>query len=164
MMDFVCLDTQILIWGVKRQSEEGQEEMIKKAISFFKWLDKNDINSIIPTVVIGELLIRVPSEKHNEVISFFQKNFIIGSYDIAAASCFAKIWRDKKEDGTFDGMHSPPNSTRTKLKADCQIVAIAITKKASCIYSYDKDVEKFGEGYIDVKKMPNITEQQELPF
>jgi hypothetical protein len=38
-------------------------------------------------------------------------------------------------------------------------VAISLTRKAECIYSYDPGVKKFSEGFIQVKEMPIIPEQ-----
>ncbi len=92
-MKTVCLDTHILIWGIKEESSPGQENMIPKAKLFLKWLDDNGIMAIIPSVVIGELLMPVPPEKHDEVYGILNK-FRIASFDAAAASCFAKIWQN----------------------------------------------------------------------
>jgi len=43
-MKKVCLDTHILIWGVKGESTPGQEDMISKAKQFFKWLENGAKN------------------------------------------------------------------------------------------------------------------------
>jgi predicted nucleic acid-binding protein len=163
-MQLVCLDTHILIWGIKEEATPGQEEMIHKTKLFFKWLDDNGIKAIIPSVVIGEFLMLIPSDEHEQVNNFFQMNFIVVPYDTASASYFAKIWQDKTTDGTIDKLKNNPLATRAKLKADCQIVATAITHGASCIYSYDEELAKFAEGYIEVKQIPDIPEQMQMEY
>jgi predicted nucleic acid-binding protein len=161
-MKIVCLDTHLLIWGIKEEATEGQEEMVQKAKLFFKWLDENGIKAMIPSVVIGEFLMLIPSEMHDKITNSFQKNFIVPPYDTASASCFAKIWQKKNSDGTIEKLKNDTSASRAKLKADCQIVATAITHGASCIYSYDEDLAKFAEGYIEVKQIPDIPEQMKL--
>lgn len=163
-MTLVCLDTHLLIWGIKEEATEGQEEMVHKTRLFFKWLGDHDINVMIPSVVLGEFLMLVPPELHEKVSSIFHKNFIVVPYDASSASCFAKIWQAKNSDGTIERLKNETSATREKLKADCQIVATAITHGASCIYSYDGDLAKFAEGYIEVKQIPDIPEQIRMEY
>ena len=96
-MELVCLDTHILIWGIKEESEPGQEDKIPKAKSFLKWLEDKKAKILVPSVVVAELLMRVPREEHGKVIDFFQRKFIAPPFDTVAASCFAKIWREKAD-------------------------------------------------------------------
>jgi predicted nucleic acid-binding protein len=158
----VCLDTHILIWGIKKEATEGQEEMVHKTKLFFRWLDQNGMKAIIPSIVIGEFLMLIPPEMHDQINNFFHKNFIVVPYDTASASCFAKIWQSKISNGTIEKIKNNSSATRAKLKADCQIVATAIVHGASCIYSYDEDLAKFAKGYIEVKQIPDIPEQLTL--
>jgi predicted nucleic acid-binding protein len=161
-MEIICLDTHILIWGIKKDATEGQEHMVPIAESFIKSLDEErKIKVMVPSVVIGELLMRVPPEKHEEVNRLFYRRFMVPSYDIAAASCFARIWQEKKN--VFPQLKEEfPDSTREELKADCQIVAIAVTHGARCIYSYDEKLTRFANGYIEVRKMPEAVEQMSV--
>lgn len=161
-MEHVCLDTHILIWGIKEEATPGQELMIPKAKLFLKWLDDNKIKAIIPSVVISELLLPVPPELHNQVTDIFDQKFIVAPFDTAAASCFAKIWQSKNNDKTIQRLKYDYRTTKAELKTDCQIVAIAVSRKASCIISYDKKLTKFAEGYIEVKLIPDIPEQLNL--
>ena len=40
-MSIVCLDTHIVIWGIKKEASDGQENLILQAENFLKWLDEN---------------------------------------------------------------------------------------------------------------------------
>lgn len=155
-MSLVCLDSHILVWGIKEEATPGQEIMIPKAKRFISWLDEEKHEVIVPSIVIGELLMRVPSAQHEHVTSIFQKRFKIPPYDVMAASCYATIWQKRNEDKTVEYLRNKMNATREEIKADCQIVAIAVTQKASCIYSYDDKLKRFAEGFIEVKEMPRL--------
>lgn len=160
-MKLVCLDNHILIWGIKEEATPGQENMVPKAKRFFRWLDEEGIRAVIPSNVIAEFLMLIPHEEHGEVINLFNKYFVVVPFDAAAASCFAKIWRERNDDGTIDQLKQD-GATKAKITFDCQIVATAITHGASCIYSYDEDLAKFAEDYIEVKQIPDIPEQMHL--
>ena len=101
-MEIVCLDNHILVWGIKEEASSGQEEMIHRAKRFFKWLDNEGYKVLIPANVIAEFLMLIPHEGHGKVISQFNRYFIVAPFDTAAASCFAKIWRKRNDDGTIE--------------------------------------------------------------
>ncbi len=101
-MKLVCLDNHILIWGIKEEATPGQEDMVHKARLFFKWLDENDIKALIPANVLAEFLMLISHERHEEVIRLFNKYFIVVPFDAAAASCYAKVWQERNDDGTID--------------------------------------------------------------
>lgn len=48
------------------------------------------------------------------------------------------------------------------MKADLMIIATALAKGASCIYSEDSGLKKFAQDYIDGKPLPNIEKQMSL--
>ena len=160
-MKLVCFDNHILIWGIKEEASSGQEEMIPKAKRFIKQLDEEGSKVLIPANVIAEFLMLIPHNEHGKVIGQFDKHFIVAPFDTAAASCFAKIWRERNDDGTVEKLKQE-GATKNKITFDCQIVAIAVTHGASCIYSYDEHIQKFAEGYLDVKEIPDIPEQLPL--
>lgn len=159
-----CLDSHILVWGIKEDATDGQENMIPKAKRFIEWLDEEKHDVIIPSVVVGELLMRVPPNQHEKVTQFFQKRFKVPPYDLMCASVYATIWQKKNEDKTVEYLKEKLKATREELKADCQIVAIAVVQKAQCIYSYDEKLKKFAEGFIEVREMPNIGTQALIAF
>lgn len=65
-MSFVYLDTQVLVWGIKREATPGQEGMVLRAEHFLRWIEENAIQVAVPAVVFGELLLRVPEDRHAE--------------------------------------------------------------------------------------------------
>lgn len=162
MIQPVCLDTNILIWGIQNKASAGQEQMLERTRLFLKDLDESKAKVIIPSLVIGELLMKVPHDKHDAVLKHVSSRFMVASYDMAAASYFAKIWQDKKDDKQIQLMRDNGSITRAELKADYQIVAIAVSSGASCIYSYDKKLKQFADGHIAVKELPEMPQQMSL--
>lgn len=161
-MRLVCLDTHILIWGIKGESTPGQEPMVEKAINFLRWLDETKAKVMIPTIVISELLLPVPPAEHSAFLQVIQNKFIVAPFDILGAQALARIWQDKKGDGTIERLKIVPGLTRAQMRADCQIVATALVNRAECIFTYDDNIDKFACGTIRTERMPEIGVQSQI--
>jgi hypothetical protein len=74
---------------------QGQEDKILLAKRFIDNLS-NDELVLIPSIVIAEFLIPIPSDFHAMVLNLFTKKFIIAPFDALAASKFALIWQKNK--------------------------------------------------------------------
>lgn len=157
-MKIICLDSHVLVWGIKEQSTEGQEEMIPRTKRFIEGID-DDTSVLIPAIVIAEFLIPIPQESHAKVITEFNKNFIIAPFDALCASKFSLIWNTNKSLEREEQINS--GITRAELKADSLIVATAVAYKAECIYSHDKWIKSFAKGFIEVKEIPFIEKQKD---
>ena len=155
----VCFDSHVIIWGIKEQATPGQEEMVTKTKTFLEHLDKNGIKALIPSVVVAELLMCLPRETHAMFCNLMHRHFIIPPFDLGAASHFARIWRSRKGDTSLGQSTQGVNVSRNRLKVDCMIVATAVARGASCIYSHDKKLQKFAEGHIEVREIPTILNQ-----
>jgi len=139
-MNLVCFDTQIIIWGVKRQATPGQEDNIDKAKC-----EKDGIDIMVPSVVVAEILCALEPGLH-----------IVPPFDTQAALHFAEMWRNKKQLKDESGI------SRAEMKADYMITATAIARGAKCIYSQDAGLKKFAQDYIDVRPLPSIERQMSI--
>jgi predicted nucleic acid-binding protein len=153
----VCLDTQIIIWGVKKQSTPDQSEMILRAEYLLEKLQSNGTKILVPSIVVAEILSGIDERKHNQFTQNMNKFFIVPPFDTQAAQHFAKMWMTNK---SLRNTLSAEGITRSEMKADCLIVATAIARGCSCIYSHDDQLEKFARGHIDVKELPIIPAKQ----
>ena len=160
-MRLICFDNHVLIWGLKEQSQEDQEDMITKTKKFINSIDDKDTLVLIPSIVLAEFLMPIPATLHAMVINLFNKNFIVAPFDALAASKHALIWQTNKppekasktiKDGT----------TKAELKADSMIVATAVSRKADCIFSHDNNLKAMAKGFIDVMEIPFIAEEPEM--
>lgn len=157
-MALVCLDTHILVWGIKHEATPGQEARIPQAAAFFRHLRAEGIGVLLPSIVAAELLIRVPPEEHPHISRYLQKNFIIAPFDLPAAAYYAKLWHYHRVQGT---RREEPIS-RAELKADFFIVSVALARHADLIYSHDTGLRKFAAGHIEVRDMPILSTQLDL--
>ena len=163
-MSIVSVDTNILIWGIKKTASEGQEHMISRAQDFFKWLDENKIKVIIPVPIITELLAPVGSDKHEEFLETLHSKFRVVPVDeIAAVKC-AEIWQAKMDNEELRKYRATNNIPRETMKYDFQIAAVAIVRGAECLYSHDPHMQRFVGDLITVKEMPIIPKQTQLNF
>ena len=157
-MRIICLDNHPLIWGIKEQCTDGQEDMIPLTKKFIESID-NDTAVLIPAIVVAEFLLPIPQDLHAMVINLFNRNFIIAPFDALCASKFSLIWNTNKNDAQELLKNG---ATRAELKADSLIVATAVARKAECIYSYDRWIRTIAKGFIDVKEILFIPEQKEV--
>lgn len=158
----VCIDSQIFIWGVKKQSHPSQSHLIPQAKNFIEFLSKNNDKILFPAPILSEILSPVPASEHAKILNLIDKRFLVAPFDnLAALKCaeLINIALTSAEIIEYREAHSVP---KTKMKYDCMIAAIAITRRASCIYSEDDDMKKFAGGQISVIKMPNLGKQQDL--
>lgn len=157
-MSLICIDTQILIWAMKEEATDGQESMILRSQALIDRLDKSNKKILIPAVVVGEFLIRMPDETHQTTANLLGRDFMVAAYDIRAAVYFAKLCREKSHDRD---LHNS-GMTRQELRADRMIVATALAFGAECIYSHDRGVQTFGDGFIEVRDLPEAPSQGKL--
>lgn len=146
-MSLVSLDTNILIWAIKKQASPGQEEMISKANNLLEHISRSNQRAMVSTIVVSELLMNVNPDSIPVMTSVIEKTFMVVPFDTQSAMMFARIWQEKN--GAIEELKQS-GIGRQQLKADCLIVASAIARKAICIYSNDKGLQKFAEGFIDV--------------
>lgn len=157
--DLVCIDTQILIWGVRRPNEpaiqESQQDKIPRAENFIEWLQREKKRIMVPSVALAEWLVPIPLEFQRENIAKISKGFQIQPFDIAAATKFAELRALRIQDGTIDSLLETGLYHRD-ITADGMIVATAIAHKAKCIYSDDLGVSRFAGATIECSEMPDI--------
>lgn len=162
MQKVICIDSQIFIWGVKKQAIKEQQHLIPIAVNFIDWLSDNDYKILLPNPIIAEILSPVPPSEHPEILEFFDKRFIIAPFDMLASIKCAELMNMALTEPELIQYRQENKVPKNKIKFDCMIVATAITKKASCIYSEDPDIKRFANKLIPVLPLPNIGKQGKL--
>jgi hypothetical protein len=80
-MKIVCIDTQILSFGLVKIPPSGNEHLVYLATDFLKWVEQQNFTVILPTIVVSELLIAVPVEKHASVLKLLQRDWRIVQFE-----------------------------------------------------------------------------------
>ncbi|MDD5302415.1 MAG: PIN domain-containing protein [Elusimicrobia bacterium] len=168
MPGVVCFDTMIIVWGVLGLAEDSALDLPGKCRHLLETCETEKTMILVPSIVLGELLIREPPEKHQAIIESMYKHFQVASYDPASARQFAEIWRKRNTDGTVASLKKATRLTKAaskaELRADTMIVATAITHGAQRIYTHDKRMQRLAAGFIEALDVPEIqkTKQAEL--
>ena len=162
MNNLVCIESQIFIWGVLSQSRPNQKHMIPRAKALIKHLSDNGIRMLLPVPVITEVLTPVPPHEHASVLAFLDKRFQVAPFDNLASYKCAELINKSLTDEELKKYREEYSIPKQKIKFDCMIAAIAITRKAHCIYSEDAGFKKFVGGEISVVQMPNLGSQTEM--
>lgn len=142
-MSLVCFDTNFVIWGVKKECTTGQEQNIERASYIIEQCSREGKQIVIPTLVLGELLSGLNAEKHGAFVQSLERMFILAPYDSRAAVHYARMWQSRTRETGFP-------LTRSEIKADFMIAAIAVAQKCDCIYTNDGPLTKFAKSFIPV--------------
>ncbi|MGB2926683.1 MAG: type II toxin-antitoxin system VapC family toxin [Limnothrix sp.] len=152
-MNVICLDTNILVWGVQKQSSSNRKDKIPQAKQLIATLQANKNSVIIPTVVLAELLMGCQQIYKSKVLNDLEHFSKIVPFDAAAAYIYSELSDEKW------GVRQELKIQREKMKFDMMVVATAISQKAECIYAGDDDIFKIVEGSnvassLQVRPMP----------
>ena len=80
-MHIVCLDTQVLYWGILGKATGNQADLIPRARDFLIGLTADEeTHVIIPAIVVGELLAFVAEADQGNVLAAFQRDCDIRQY------------------------------------------------------------------------------------
>ena len=157
-MKIVCLDTQILIWGVKGEATQGQEHMTAKAKAFIADLAKQKVKCIIPAIAVAECMFKASPEKREAILSVFRQCFHVAPFDLAAAEKYVSMYDNE----SFRNARQQSGASRETIRIDGMIVAIAVANKAECIYSDDEHVRPLAKGHIECRTLASVPQQLEL--
>ena len=149
----VCFDTHAIIWGIKEECTPGQEEMIQRAKQLIRMCEEQGHRIIIPSIVVSELLIGIPLGKHADFVNQINESYIVAPYDTPASVQCARMWLEKR--ALVNSLRESGVAKR-ELKADFMIAATAIARKCDCIYTEDRELERFAESYIEVNRISDV--------
>ncbi len=157
MVKKICLDSQVLIWGIKRESTINRRDMINKADSLLNCLAKagSSLTIIVPSVVIMELLMPCKLLDYTNLIKQINSRFNPAPFDVVAAKAAAEVWQSKQTNFTINELRTN-GEAKSKIKVDCQIIGTAISKNMDCICSEDNGLKKLAVGFIDVKTIDEL--------
>jgi predicted nucleic acid-binding protein len=164
MSKVVMIDSNIFIWGIKGQSRESQKELIEPAKRFINHITELKYRILMPAPQLGELLSFVPVDQQHEILSLIDKRFWVVPFDQLSALKFSElVYKSLKEPDLilYRQEHKVP---KNKLKFDCMLIATAITRNVTKIYSNDPDIKKFAQNQVPVDIMPDVPYQIPMEF
>lgn len=156
MMALICLDTNVVIWGILKECRNGEEIKLERAKSLIAQLAQSKDNILLPSIVVAETLAGVDNNYVNDANDFFHKHFMVIPFDMAAAKHYARLLQTKRPH-FYNPQKKMWDIPRREYNADCAIVATAISRKVDIIYSEDAHLTKIALGEpISVKTLPPV--------
>lgn len=157
MRKIIGIDSMIFVWGVRGAPTPGQEDKVKPAQDFIKWVESKEWGILLPTPMIAEILSPVPPEHHQNVMSLIDKRFLVAPFDLPASHKCAELLYKSYNEPELIKYRLDNAIPKQKMKYDCMIAAICIVRKIDTIYSEDDDIKKFADGQISVKPIPPLS-------
>ena len=147
-MASVCFDTNFMIWGIRRTASPGQEYCIDRARYVIERCQENGDKIIVPSIVLGELMVPIPDRDRGDFVRFMTaEGFIVMPFDSVAAVHFARMWASRPANTGF---------SRNEMKADFMIAGIALASGCQKIYSNDAGLVQFASPYLSVLTIDDI--------
>jgi predicted nucleic acid-binding protein len=157
----ICIDSNVFIWGIKKQASPGQENMLLHAQEFFKWVKQEKHHIILPSIVLAECLQPEPPNVHAEYVETAQDIFQIVNFGIVEALKYAEILNS----GSFDeakALMIELGTNREKMKLDHLILSSGLANGAKILFTTDGKFKQFAEKHITVETITKFSIQTEL--
>lgn len=158
-----CVDTHVLIWGIREEASAGQERMITRSKHLLSELDKVEARIIVPAPVVMEALIGLDPLRHQAFLGRLARQFVIAPFDARAAAEAASIWLTVNQGQQLaDEIRlASKGATRKEITCDIMILAIAIARGALVLYSEDGTLARLATrvGRIRVEGIPEAKTQ-----
>jgi predicted nucleic acid-binding protein len=154
----VCLDTNILIFGLQ---QKGEEAKVKSARKLIDRLDQSDALVCVPSIVLTEFVVGLDTEKkRRQAIKIIHESFYVIDHNAMAALPSARIFQASRSTGVYDELKDDQNVTRRKIMTDVHILGTAVAHDVDRIYSEDTTtLHKLAEGFVDARTMPTGFQQ-----
>jgi predicted nucleic acid-binding protein len=129
----------------------------KNAAEIIDELVESKEEIIIPTPVIAEILEAIEPHKHGQIVQMLEEFVILAELDTNAAIESARIMQKRQKNLI--------SSPKQRTKIDGLIIAIAVSRHASAIYTRNvKDYQALAPAHIRIQDCPTVGKQIRLNF
>ena len=149
----LSVDTNIVIWGIKRQATSNRQHMIAKAIAFFEACQRDGTPIMLPAHALAEYLVDFDDAGRHASLAVMEKAFFIAPFDARAAVVASRL-KQRKE--AVAGVMRQFGVTRQTVTSDIAIIATSAAAGASRLISEDAQVLELAKGVIVAERLPEI--------
>lgn len=150
----IAIDTQVMLWGIKKDASPDRVCMIDLAVDFLKDMRNRNERIVIPTQALQEFLVRYNESDRLAILTKLDRAFIVAPYDGQAAVVAAKMKADKV---AWSKSRTETSTTKNCISADMIILATAIAHGAKRMFSEDDDLHNLATHLtlpISVERLP----------
>lgn len=147
MAQIVCLDTNIVIWGILGEGKAEDELKRKKAVYLLEILQQQSDRVLLPAIVLAEVVAKVPPPNREEVVAKLSLACEIVPFDAGSALEFSTVRNVgmKKKSREFP---------RKEISLDSLIVAICRRQNVQVLYTDDDKLGKIAASFMRVEGLP----------
>ncbi|MDR1660557.1 MAG: type II toxin-antitoxin system VapC family toxin [Desulfovibrio sp.] len=150
MSKIVCLDTNIVIWGLLKQGKAADEMKREKAVYLLTSLQQNRDRVLISAIALAEVVAKIENAKDKQtIISKLSENCEIIPFDIGSAEEFGVV--------RSVGIQAKSKSfSRKEISLDSLIVASCKKYKVDTLYTDDNHLAGIARNFMKVEGLPGI--------
>lgn len=151
MTDPVCLDTNVIMHFLNRSSQIHENQLNHQhAVALIEKLRLENRPMILPVPALFEVLVAFTNQNDRyEMYRLLRQIFIFAPFDSESAFIAAELFS-----GKLDLFRSPEKLPRDHVKIDWQIIACAIAKRCSLLFTCDKRLHQFSSDRLQISPMP----------
>src|SRR5262245_4607722 len=138
----ICLDTQVLIWGVQGVARPDQIGMIGRTRAYIDYLDRKGERLMIPAPALFEYLVGFEPADQQRQRDILERRFIIPALDVPSAAVAAELMANTE---FMRQIREDYDVKRQHLRIDVMIVAAAIVHRADVLVSGDPHNKKLAQ-------------------
>lgn len=146
----ISIDSQILIWAIKKQATENRREMIVRAEQFFLQCHERRETLILTAQALSEFLVGYDDAQVRASVAEISRSFVIAPFDTKAAVIAAELQRDWKQ------LRAEHGGTKPTIKADINVLASSIAAGANYLFTEDARIAAIAKERIQVRPLPPL--------
>lgn len=147
----IAIDSQVLIWAVKRTATPNRVHMIDRAVAFVESAELTRDKIMIPSLVASEFLVRYSEPERGTALAKLQSRFFVAPTDAKAAWIAARMFADK---AAWDKSRVDDGYSRQWIKTDIAILATAVAHQATIMYIEDDPLFNLAKNLSTYITMP----------
>lgn len=148
MQRTVCLDTNILMWGLLQQGKAADEIKREKSRYLIEELSKdNNIRVVIPALILSELAVKMTESDRISFFSYMRLYFEVIDFNSSAALEYPTI-------RTVGMELKSKELSRKEVTVDSLIVATCRAHGVNTLYSDDQKMRQIAAPFMQVEGLP----------
>lgn len=137
----VIVDTQFLIWAIRKEASPGQEDRLSLARRYLAALTDSRRQIVVPAPVLAELLAGANGRQAcaEEVL----RSCRVVPFDAMAAMQFAEVFGTTSSDWRVE----IGDKGRVRMKFDMMIIAIALATRINALLTFDDGLQNLAKRF-----------------
>ena len=152
----VCLDTNIIIWGILGEGRSGDKNKKERAEYLLQHLEGEKARVVIPAIILAEVTAKMREEDKQELVNALIKHIEIIDFCTKSALEYASV-------RALGMKRKGKNFSRKEITVDSMIVACCKANRVNEIYTDDGNLKSIAKNFMAVPELP-VPPSYQLPL